>query len=64
MNLEDTKQKVKVDDKDEDGMVTWEEFMVSTYGMPEDELETYKQNDLDDEEAKKTMEKVIQRCRC
>lgn len=58
LNLEDTKNKMQTDDKDKDGFVTWDEFTVSTYGMTEEELKDYQENDVEDPEAKTLMSKV------
>lgn len=32
---------MKTDDKDGDGYVTWDEYLISTYGMSEEELKEY-----------------------
>lgn len=50
--------RMESDDADEDGFVSWAEYLDSTYGMTEEELEKYKSEDLKDKESKDTMEQV------
>ena len=50
--------RMQSDDKNEDGYVSWDEYLESTYGMTEEELEKHKSEDLEDKDSKATMEKV------
>lgn len=58
LNLEDTKMRMKTDDRDKDGFVTWDEYLESTYGMSESELEEFKKDDVDAKESQHQMDKV------
>ena len=59
LHLEDTRSKLMTDDKDGDGSVTWNEHMVSTYGMEEEELKDYQENDVEDPELKEPVPEVV-----
>lgn len=56
--MEDTKDRLEVDDKNADGFVTWEEFTESTYGMSEEELAELQETGGESENAQKKMAKV------
>lgn len=59
LNTAETKMRMESDDADEDGFVSWAEYLDSTYGMTEEELEKYKSEDLKDKESKDTMEQSL-----
>ena len=50
--------RMKTDDKDGDGHVTWNEYLETTYGMDESELEDYRKEDMEDEDSRRVMDKV------
>lgn len=58
-NMEESTERMESDDDNEDGLITWEEYTKNVYAMTPEELDEYKNSDLEDEEAKKLFTKVL-----
>lgn len=52
LNVEETKDRMDEDDKNEDGQITWAEYLQAIYSMTEEELQDYRKSDLDEEARK------------